>query len=269
MYLKSKQLLAWINIYTCLVSELLHPQFSCIVTVTSQIAKFMGPTWGPPGSCRPQMGPMLAPWTLLSGMILHTTNNDDKNSWTDCDVMIWKHYAVLTLWKEKPSVTGGFPSQRANNTESVSMSWHHHLVVSLPSWHWMDNVNVTLWIHFSWSFFYEMSKLNWLISIIWLSTIEIGFSVLDKLMCRNFTFHCLVFFTLMFFENLLEPVYDLGSVLTLRMSQDMTFTMWRSKGQTTWVCCSHSLPHSSVSSRILDFWGLFYELICPFRLGMW
>ena len=35
----------------------------------SQIARFIGPTWGPPGSCRPQMGPMLAPWTLLSGMI--------------------------------------------------------------------------------------------------------------------------------------------------------------------------------------------------------
>ena len=34
----------------------------------SQIAKFMGPTWGPPGSCRPQMGPMLAPCTLLSGL---------------------------------------------------------------------------------------------------------------------------------------------------------------------------------------------------------
>ena len=29
---------------------------------------FMGPTWGPPGSCRPQMGPMLAPCTLLSGI---------------------------------------------------------------------------------------------------------------------------------------------------------------------------------------------------------
>ena len=28
----------------------------------------MGPTWGPPWSCRPQMGPMLAPWTLLSGL---------------------------------------------------------------------------------------------------------------------------------------------------------------------------------------------------------
>ena len=35
----------------------------------SQIAKFMGPTWGPPGSCRPQMGPMLAPLTLLSGLL--------------------------------------------------------------------------------------------------------------------------------------------------------------------------------------------------------
>ena len=33
----------------------------------TQVAKFMGPTWGPPGSCRPQMGPMLAPWTLPSG----------------------------------------------------------------------------------------------------------------------------------------------------------------------------------------------------------
>ena len=29
----------------------------------------MGPTLGPPGSCRPQVGPMLAPWTLLSGML--------------------------------------------------------------------------------------------------------------------------------------------------------------------------------------------------------
>ena len=29
----------------------------------------MGPTWGLPGSFRPQMGPMLAPWTLLAGML--------------------------------------------------------------------------------------------------------------------------------------------------------------------------------------------------------
>ena len=33
----------------------------------AETAKLLGPTWGPPGSCRPQMGPMLAPWTFLSG----------------------------------------------------------------------------------------------------------------------------------------------------------------------------------------------------------
>ena len=35
----------------------------------SQIARFMGPTWGLSGSRRPLMGPMLAPWTLLSGLL--------------------------------------------------------------------------------------------------------------------------------------------------------------------------------------------------------
>ena len=39
----------------------------CAQWYAPQITKFMGPTSGPPGSCRPQMGPMLAPWTLLSG----------------------------------------------------------------------------------------------------------------------------------------------------------------------------------------------------------
>ena len=38
-----------------------------LVAWLTLIAKFMGPTWVPPGSCRPQIGPMLARWTLLSG----------------------------------------------------------------------------------------------------------------------------------------------------------------------------------------------------------
>ena len=37
----------------------------CIIP--PQITSFTWPTWGPPGSCRPQIGPTLAPWTLLSG----------------------------------------------------------------------------------------------------------------------------------------------------------------------------------------------------------
>ena len=32
--------------------------------IISKIERFMGPSWGPPGSCRPQMGPMLAPKAL-------------------------------------------------------------------------------------------------------------------------------------------------------------------------------------------------------------
>ena len=33
----------------------------------SLTARFMGPIWGPSGADRTQVGPMLAPWTLLSG----------------------------------------------------------------------------------------------------------------------------------------------------------------------------------------------------------
>ena len=32
------------------------------------ITRFMGPLWGPPGADMTQVGPVLAPWTLLSGM---------------------------------------------------------------------------------------------------------------------------------------------------------------------------------------------------------
>ena len=56
---------------------------------TTQIARFMGPTWGPPGSCRPQMGPMLAPWTLLPGMVTRALGaNDTRSSGT----------VMLTVW---------------------------------------------------------------------------------------------------------------------------------------------------------------------------
>ena len=41
----------------------------CIFYGTSQIARFVWPTWGPPGSWRPQVGPTLAPWILLAGTL--------------------------------------------------------------------------------------------------------------------------------------------------------------------------------------------------------
>ena len=42
---------------------------TCCV-IASLRTRFMGPTWGPSGADRTQMGPMLAPWTLLSGLWL-------------------------------------------------------------------------------------------------------------------------------------------------------------------------------------------------------
>ena len=36
-------------------------------TVRVLLLSQMGQTWGPPGSCWPQKGPVLAPWILLSG----------------------------------------------------------------------------------------------------------------------------------------------------------------------------------------------------------
>ena len=60
------------------------------IHVASLIARFMGPTLGPSGADRTQEGPLLAPRTLLSG-IIHTEVNrsgiinlSDGYSWQDC-----------------------------------------------------------------------------------------------------------------------------------------------------------------------------------------
>ena len=50
----------------------------------SQIARFMGPTWRPPGSWRPQMGSMLATWTLLSLLLYNPSSSYQetmKSNW--------------------------------------------------------------------------------------------------------------------------------------------------------------------------------------------
>ena len=61
------------NRFSCAVSEV-----KCLLMLLwlkepghqqpSVIARLMGPAWGPSGADRTQVGPMLAPWTLLSGI---------------------------------------------------------------------------------------------------------------------------------------------------------------------------------------------------------
>ena len=51
------------------ISQILISRYIWIHYTWPLIARFMGPTWGPSGADRTQMGPMLAPWTLLSGTV--------------------------------------------------------------------------------------------------------------------------------------------------------------------------------------------------------
>ena len=93
------------------------------------IARFMGPIWGPSGAERTQVGPMLAPWTLLSG-----DGNGDGMNWylhrpfhaptrTTSSGCFMLHRTVHALWslygnpyrnraeKKKQSHDGGIPKQ--------------------------------------------------------------------------------------------------------------------------------------------------------------
>ena len=55
---------------TCIRIHILGLGRDGLRSVSSQITKFMGAKWGPPGSCRLQMGPMVVPGTLLLGIFL-------------------------------------------------------------------------------------------------------------------------------------------------------------------------------------------------------
>ena len=50
-------------------------------SIASPTARFMGPPWGPSGADRTQMGPMLEPWNVLSGIGL-------KKTWHSRDVIV-------------------------------------------------------------------------------------------------------------------------------------------------------------------------------------
>ena len=85
----------------CSLCRLTTNTYQCAIFValgqgqsSPKIARFMGPTWGSPGSCRPHMGPMLAPWTLLSGMQWPLRK---ANGCIDVVAMIVCHLHICTL----------------------------------------------------------------------------------------------------------------------------------------------------------------------------
>ena len=50
------------------------------VHIVTLIARFVGPTWGPSGADRTQVGPMLAPRTLLSGEVINHNHQCHVNT---------------------------------------------------------------------------------------------------------------------------------------------------------------------------------------------
>ena len=75
-----------------------HPIACLWLRARSQIAKFMGPTWDQPGSCRPQLGPMLAPWTLLSGICLLWVSSQGSGSLRNFHVKIQVNIKDFQTW---------------------------------------------------------------------------------------------------------------------------------------------------------------------------
>ena len=65
------------------------------------IARFMGPTWGPSGADRTQVGPMLAPWTLLSGdlwLLARVVSNQlPLRSVISAICLVYNFYMVLKM----------------------------------------------------------------------------------------------------------------------------------------------------------------------------
>ena len=100
-------------------------------TLTSQIAKFMGPTWGPPGPCRPQMGPMLAPWNLLSGLKSHFKM---YTKWTALCPLGSFYEVSIVSWQFDLCVSFIWARRNMCNT-----AWFHHdkaAHIKSPINHW-------------------------------------------------------------------------------------------------------------------------------------
>ena len=85
---------------------------ACVIK--TQIAKFMGTAWGPPGSCRPQMGPMLVPWTLLSGEIFAILQHGIQSHYSTASqqsvqrLQMYTYQVILNMFRNPTDFQWGF-----------------------------------------------------------------------------------------------------------------------------------------------------------------
>ena len=106
------------------------------IEAQSQIAKSMRPTWDPPGSCRPQMGHMLAPWALLSGVSNLTSDikhlvliiPDTWNINIHMDRILWAailyiKYNRYLVWVDTLCITLTFQNNSISSCLNRPLAW--------------------------------------------------------------------------------------------------------------------------------------------------
>ena len=116
---------------------------------TTQIAKFMGPTWDPSGSCWLQMGPMLAPWTLLSGCISH------KISLESLQILPTQAEVRMYVAKKRESYTASFfPTVLCVINPCILsqryITWTYHFAIKgVEKSHWFHSINQVLLVYYT------------------------------------------------------------------------------------------------------------------------
>ena len=125
----------------------------------SLIARFMGPAWGPSGADRTQVGPMLPPWTLLSGLLLQS---DAVACLLTSAAFTWKRRCHCMMTSSNGNLfrvtghlcgeftgPGEFPAQRpVTRSFDVFFDLDLNKRLSKQSWGWwFETPSWSLWRH--------------------------------------------------------------------------------------------------------------------------
>ena len=133
--------------------------------LSSHIAKFVRQTWGPPGSCRPQMGPMFSPWTLPLGYfiigicVLNRHHNiESRQLW--CVRTDFFHLLLPLISVNGPFPQNGYFYQLSHGTLPSTLVWwlycngerdpivlsvYHRRIPGMWRCHWCLHKVFTLW----------------------------------------------------------------------------------------------------------------------------
>ena len=128
-----------------------------VETSSPLITRFMGPTWGPSGANMTQVGPILAPWSLLSGPLSKLTVIQSSDASID-------NHASLCWW-EKYTMhpqTSPYHASMVNNWAILKAWCFNSLAPGKFEWHYRYVIFQGILVIDSWGVSCE-------IALIWMS----------------------------------------------------------------------------------------------------